>query len=448
MSLTLDKIRAGRQDLQTSYDEKGKATREGIPKTLELWFDKYGKAEYPNIGDRDIKAENAASQQFFDEVGKYPTEPHEIDLVSRIAYDEPPADLLTGKDLPQMKLQKYGAFNKAFGEGGAVAGAQEAGRTSQSRLDILQDAIKTKTGAVGAGIGKSKVFEEAGLSGMGALTQSLNARRAEIGNSYERFRRTISDMATIVGEGNQKLFNEADMAVKKYEEIKNEYDTTVERVQSLEDEERQYKKDLQLYSDKMAIEYKYSQMKAGAKKVETVPWSIEAGKLGIAGMPIDQATALLGSPIPTDEFIKAETKNLKESNAYKLQDSWDSLRKDMDKKVESLGKKTTLEKEQKIYSWLGDPDTITEFSFSEMIDQIKAQDIDPSKIFVNYTTFELELISSWEQRLKDNPQTYITNGESEPGKERVIYVIDEKGKRKEIFTYNIPANILSELKKE
>lgn len=357
-SLTLRKIREQRPDLQSAYDEDGNALRSGVPKTIESWWDKYGKIEYPDLVNRDIGAENAVVQQFVDKVGRYPTEPQEFDLLARIAYDEPPADLLTGRDLPQLELQKLGAFQQAYGPTGAVAGAQAAGRTAQSRLDVLQDALKTKTGAYGAGIGRSKVFEKAGLGGYASLSQSLQARRQEIGNSYERFRRSIDDMATVIGVENQALVDEANRAIARYGEFKEEYNNQLERFQALEDEEREYTRSLQLYKDKMAIDYEYWQMKQKEVGEKKVPWSLDAWSLGIAGKTIEEANALLSSETPPQSWVEriAEDRDIIErmrvgKSKEVIQEEWDKMRERLQEQITTRG---MSEKEIDLENYIND----------------------------------------------------------------------------------------------
>jgi len=317
LSLTLNKIRAQRPDLQSAYDDEGKATNDKVPKTIESWWEQYGKTEYPKLGERDMKSENSAIQQFVDQVGKYPTEPHELDLLARIAYDNPPADLLTGQDLPQLGLNKMASFNKAFGPQGAVAGAQEASNMAQPRLDILQDALKKKTGATGAGIGKSKVFEKAGLSGMANLSQSLMARRSEIGNSYERFRRATQDMADVTKYQNQKLFNEADLAVKRYETDVAAYDNLSEQMYKLQQDltdnenyiqgiELKHKNDIELANLRSELSQREASHKAGLEGGEDIAGSIKISssqrtkfsKIGLATQEVDRIRDGLNSPNP------------------------------------------------------------------------------------------------------------------------------------------------------
>jgi len=108
-----------------------------------------------------------------------------------------------------------------------------------SALNILQEAIKAKTQTAAAPIGESKIFEQAGVGGFGALGQSLSARGTELNINATDFKNIVNQMS-----GTYK--DMATAATNRYQMAVDQYNKESDRLQKISDEAEDYKREVEL----------------------------------------------------------------------------------------------------------------------------------------------------------------------------------------------------------
>lgn len=246
------------------------AQRKTAPKTPADWAAVH-KMAYPTLDvlPEELK-KNPGTLSFYQDTGSAkPTIPTAPTL-------PPPSTLsqtVKGSDLGSLRQAKEEAANRV----GELSGGNEA-------LRVLQEAVRAKTGVAQAPIGESKTFEQAGVKGFGALSQSLNARGNEIATNFANFQNAIGQMA-----GTYK--DMADTALFKYKAAQDEYNTEVQRLQSILDKQETHKRELEILSQKdkldremEAIKHKYALDELAVKESSTsTPTSYKEWQL--AGAP-------------------------------------------------------------------------------------------------------------------------------------------------------------------
>lgn len=100
--------------------------------------------------------------------------------------DDPPEELsmASGPNITDLKSQLDLATERT----------QEFNAPSSS-LDILQGAIRTRNKSADIPLGESKIFQEAGVTGWGALSASLAARKQELDGNFVNFQNIVSGLA-------------------------------------------------------------------------------------------------------------------------------------------------------------------------------------------------------------------------------------------------------------
>lgn len=115
-------------------------------------------------------------------------------------------------------------------------GAQEYTQPTYA-LNILQEAIKEKTGAATRQIGESEIFKQAGIGGYGALSSSLAARGKEFQINQTVFQNIVGQMAGIYRDTAKAASDNYNNAVKEYQ-----FEAT--RLQKIEDDLRNYEQEI------------------------------------------------------------------------------------------------------------------------------------------------------------------------------------------------------------
>jgi len=155
-----------------------------------------------------------------------------------------------GKMYPEY-ASEYGTDSSNLGALGQEKEATAQGVKSLGQptyaINLLQEAIKKKQGTANKGIGKSPIFEKAGLTGIGSLASSLASRQGEIRDNRAYF-------SNIIGEamgGYKDMMNQANFA---YEAAASEYEQEMERLTDIDEELRKHKRAIELYEKKAEID--------------------------------------------------------------------------------------------------------------------------------------------------------------------------------------------------
>lgn len=247
--------------------------------------------------------------------------------------------------------------------------AMQAQRGTIPGLNVLQEALKTKTGVYNAPLGESKIFEQAGIKGYGALASSLSARSQEIQGNFARFSSTINNMFANMKMHNQTLLDEANLALENYKMVQSEYDKVFNRMNELEDEERGYAKqldlyerqaqlDLEMYEQRIPLELqkyeaqkqldlKYRPPSKGAVGAKiSVSDAAKLGDLSLAGQPV----SVLSDPVAMfGSFEKKLTEDEQEAGMSFGQEERDKRQKEYEADIESKYEELTE-------SYIGDED--------------------------------------------------------------------------------------------
>lgn len=200
-------------------------TKGKLPSTSQDWADVH-KMAYPSINDLpdEFKATEAAS--YYGGTGT--NQPSTTPTPGSIT---PPAT----NPLPQ---DSSGINGLKTDVNSARANLDQLS-SPNSALNVLQEAIKTKTQSAKAPIGTSEIFKQAGVDGFGALAQSLSARGTEISTNATDFKNIINSMS-----GTYK--DMAETAKTRYEAARDAYNTEVTRIQKIQDDLRDNEQQIKL----------------------------------------------------------------------------------------------------------------------------------------------------------------------------------------------------------
>lgn len=173
--------------------------------------------------DRDLLREKKAIEQFQLRTGRDPNPVDQQDIYKSIYGDQLPYELqntqmasgstlnaLKGSQTPGTTLSALQTnLTNAQGRVGALSSPNTA-------LNTLQEALKIKTGGAQASVGPSDIFAKAGVTGYGALSQSLAARSDEIKNDITNYKDVINNMAGIYKDQANAALQQLDTAYKLY----------------------------------------------------------------------------------------------------------------------------------------------------------------------------------------------------------------------------------------
>ena len=196
---------------------------------------------------RDLTSEQRAVGVFQSKNGKLPdlNNPQERATVYKLAYPTELPDELKGtvdESLYSAGIAKPKPDTSLSGLRETMQGAQgEYEKFSQPNeaMRILQESIRAVSGQKEAPLGESKIFEQAGVNGMGALSASLGARSSEMAMNHTNFQNIIGKMA-----GNYA--DMANSALKKYQIAREDYNNEKTRLEGIEKEARQQEYAIQL----------------------------------------------------------------------------------------------------------------------------------------------------------------------------------------------------------
>lgn len=161
----------------------------------------------------------------------------------------------TPAELSKLGITKEGILGSATDLATAREGTVANPNPTNSGLMVLQQALNAKSNITNQGLGTSGGFEQAGIGGYAVLSQSLNERSKEMNDKYNSFKTTVTT------EFNRQN-DAARLALDKYKVVKDEYDTLMGRVDSLNKSASDYEKELNLINEKTAADKAYAKYKA------------------------------------------------------------------------------------------------------------------------------------------------------------------------------------------
>lgn len=211
---------------KNSVDTFAKEKRR-LPTSAQDWAEIH-KMSYPSVNDLPDELKNATTLSYYGATGSPGSAVRPPNTPQTPLVGNPLSQTPAGSVLSSLGQQKEQAFGRV----------QELGSGNEA-IRVLQEAVKAKTGVAQAPIGESAIFKQAGVSGIGALGASLNARGQEIATNAATFQNIIGQMA-----GTYK--DMANTALFAYQEKAKEYSGEVARLQKIEDDARNFEQQIDL----------------------------------------------------------------------------------------------------------------------------------------------------------------------------------------------------------
>ena len=142
-----------------------------------------------------------------------------------------------GQDITKGADEALEAQASVATEGGQIGG----------QLNILQEALKKKSGVGNTSLmGGSEIFAKAGVTGLPALNQSLNAKLKEMDFKYTSFSNLVKEIADFQYGENAAQAASAQLALDKYALLQDSYRFEQGRLDDLAAQETAYEQQLKL----------------------------------------------------------------------------------------------------------------------------------------------------------------------------------------------------------
>jgi len=157
-------------------------------------------------------------------------------------------------------------------QGNVETAKAEMQKTSQpnTALQVLQDAIRAKSGMGNQPIGENPLFKELGVTGIGALSQSIASQGAKMEGDFSNFSNIISKMS-----GTYK--DMATTALNNYNQAYTAYKDESDRLQKITDEAQQHADAIEILNQQYANSLKLEAYKNSHLSVDETIKMRDAG---------------------------------------------------------------------------------------------------------------------------------------------------------------------------
>lgn len=212
------------------------------------------------MATRNIEQEKLALKKYQSIYKKNPTTPSDWASLHKLAYPTGvPEELQTatneslgaaGISNPLSQTVEGSNLNELrAGVDTAKAGVEKMSQPNEA-LRILQEAIRTKSGQAEQPLGTSKIFEQAGLTGMGSLNASLSETTNKFKNDFSNFNNIVSQMSGTYKDMATTALNNYDMAYKEFtdeaDRLQKIQDNLTNHAQAVELLNQQYQNSIKL----------------------------------------------------------------------------------------------------------------------------------------------------------------------------------------------------------
>lgn len=255
---------------------------------------------------RDLTAEQRAVGTFQGNNRRLPdlNNPTERAAVYRLAYPPTSGGLpdelkgtvdeslyaATGMNAPLS--QTVDGSNLSQLQGNVQSAQAEVQKTSQpnTAMQVLQDAIRAKSGMATQGIGESSLFKEAGVTGIGALSQSIAAQGSKLDSDFANF-------SNIVGKMSGTYKDMANTALNNYTMAYQAYKDESDRLQKITSDAQQHAEALDIINQQYENSLKLEQYKRMNPDINDVIAGQDAGLVqDESGNWVTQPDGIINSP--------------------------------------------------------------------------------------------------------------------------------------------------------
>lgn len=243
-------------------------------------------AETPNTGGRDYTKEAQTISQY----GAPQNDKDLVDMAIMTYGDALPQEIQDIKDKLDAAsggdgtgLDGIGTSIQGFGQN--VLDYQQDLNTQRGQIpgemNLLQDLLKKKSGVGSQPLGKSKIFEMAGVDGIGSLSASLASNLQEMDMAYDSFANVVKRISDSKVGANTADLAKAENLLKSWEIVRDEYRYEKDRIDKIEERKQNLKDSMALADYQHNLDIDKMDREAELEAGSAVSWqSLFGGGVG------------------------------------------------------------------------------------------------------------------------------------------------------------------------